>query len=544
MAGPLLRAQVKRSIVNVRRKDSGKLAMAQWDGWKNKVRRPVITGMMTVEGEAYLVRSHDTFGKPKTAAALWGTAQGDMEYMQKELDVDVIGACTDDGPDGKGMRNLARIELPWLILLLCWAHQNQLIIGDLIRQNPALKRLLGRALDLIKWFLNHGTALALLHKEQLLDSEVRAAVTLLLPVITRWGAHYVSISRLLRLKDAVRTVCVCKADELLAIRTRADANESKSSRTMTAQEVITLVADHTFWTDLKRAKEHIEPLAISCHILQADGVRMDQVLLTLANLFRIYAASHELFILSVLFNPYIRNTCFRDTVLPPNVIAEICIRQYLRIMRHEPNSQFWAACNRYMNSMQLFAPARMALERHRITAEQEVTQLNLVQIWEAIRCEDALTLNSCRASRPPARYLAIRILSAVANSGACERCFSRFGITHTALRNRLAVQSTHDINMVRMDVDAAHATAGVMPSRLKRQLGRTSSSAGPPGRAGALQDAVMQLLADEDTSGDVTDLDRLADHLATGDSSATTAPRRTRWTRFRPRWLDTSQKSS
>lgn len=200
------------------------------------------------------MRSHDTFGKPKTGEFLWELAKEDIDYMRREYGIDLVGLCTDDGPDGKGMRRRARTDLPWLIVLLCWVHQNQLMIADLVKQHPTLKALLNRALDLIKWFLNHGSALALLHKEQLVDSEVQRAVTLLLPVVSRWGAHHISISRLLRLKDAMRTVCVRKAEQLLAIRTRADSDETgtAATRTMKADEVINLVADNQFWADLKR----------------------------------------------------------------------------------------------------------------------------------------------------------------------------------------------------------------------------------------------------------------------------------------------------
>lgn len=225
--------------------------------------------MMTVNGEvstalsaearaadlislAYLVRSHDTFGKPKTGEFLWELAQDDIDYMRREYGIDLIGLCTDDGPDGKGMQRRARTDLPWLIVLLCWAHQNQLIIGDLIKRNPALKALLNRALDLIKWFLNHSVALALLHKEQELRSLTHKAVTLLLPVVSRWGAHYVSISRLLRLKDYIRPLCVAESATLLKIQTRADSEESSATRMMSAQEVLDLVADRNFWMELER----------------------------------------------------------------------------------------------------------------------------------------------------------------------------------------------------------------------------------------------------------------------------------------------------
>lgn len=313
---------------------------------------------------------------------------------------------------------------------------------------------------------------------------------------------------------------------------------------------------------------------------------MDQVLLTLGNLFRIYAAAHvdsdtrrcvhaslekrwkaadqEVFILAVLFNPYVRATCFRDAVLPQNILVEICMRTFARVMRRAADIEFWSACHRYIQSTGRYTSTHMALELHRAMAEREVrlpfflhvissvTQrksVDLVRIWEAIRCEHAKT--SAEIADHALVMFAIRILSVVANSGACERCFSCFGITHTAQRNRLAVQSTHDVNLVRMDVESQHAAAGRKPHRLKRKLGPTASSgslssqssqstsfptaetqrsehgsaqdergdADDPERRAALEQAVLQLFADEDGDGDPTDLDHLEARLQAGESA-------------------------
>lgn len=91
----------------------------------------------------------------------------------------------------------------------------------------------------------------------------------------------------------------------------------------------------------------------------------------------------------------------------------------------------------------------------------------MVGVWEDLQARHANTPDSVADQELVS--LAIRILSAIANSTACERNFSCFGITHTAQRNSLAVESTHDINFVRMDINARHADAGLKPCRLKRK---------------------------------------------------------------------------
>lgn len=188
------------------------------------------------------------FGEPKTGDRLWELMQTDIGHVRETYGVDSIGICTDDGPDGKKMRRLARSALPWWIIVLCWAHQNQLIIGDLIKHVPGLKALIDRALDVIKWFLNHGVALSLLHDEQLRNPDVSHALRLLLPVITRWGAHYFSVSRLLLLEGPVRCISLNKRSELLAIKSRSDDDEGSTK----SEDILNIVNDQAFWTGLCR----------------------------------------------------------------------------------------------------------------------------------------------------------------------------------------------------------------------------------------------------------------------------------------------------
>lgn len=178
---------------------------------------------------------------------LWELTQGNTAFIRETYDVEPVGVCTDDGPDGKGMRRHARENLPWWIVLLCWAHQNQLVVGDLIKRIPALKELINRALAVIKWFINHGTALAFLHDQQL-DTGARRALMLILPVVSRWGAHYFSVSRLLRLEGPLRSVCYNKKHELLALRSQGDDDEGSTR----AQDILRTVCNEDFWLDLAR----------------------------------------------------------------------------------------------------------------------------------------------------------------------------------------------------------------------------------------------------------------------------------------------------
>lgn len=148
------------------------------------------------------------------------------------------------------------------------------------------------------------------------------------------------------------------------------------------------------------AKAHMEPLAISSLILQSPTLRLDQVLLTLGNLYRIYTASHvdldvrdaivsslekrwkaadqEIFILAVVFNPYIRNTGFCDAYLSRAELLQMCTRAFKRFFRRDATMDFWRACQRYLNSEERFSVQNFSLDQHRRFAEQEVRLWSLI----------------------------------------------------------------------------------------------------------------------------------------------------------------------
>ncbi|EJD47534.1 hypothetical protein AURDEDRAFT_62232 [Auricularia subglabra TFB-10046 SS5] len=514
LSGPILRVEKQKAVARVKSKVQGKLAMLQCDGWKNVARMPVITFMMTVAQQSYLLQSHNMFGQPKTGAKLWELTQLNVTSAKDLYGVETIGICTDDGPDGKCMRRLARENFSWWILVVCWAHQNQLMIGDLLRRCRRFKRLIDRAQSVIKWFMAHGTALSFLHDQQLAVPGTRRALMLLLPVISRWGAQYVSIARLLRLESAMRSVCYLRKAELLALRSQSDDDEHDSR----AQETLNIVFEEAFWTELAKVKEHLEPLAISSLILQSPTLRLDQILLTLGNILYIISLPGEVFILAVLFNPYIRLAAFSDAYLSRASVRQMCMRVYRRLFRQEATLEFWSACTRYFDRQGRFSDELLSLDFLRDHAARNGTEIDLVLLWQDAQSKD--TPGPDEVADQQLVSLAIRLLSVIGNSIACERNFSSFGITHTKLRNSLAVESTHDINFVRMDINARHWEAGLKPNRLKRRHGDAASSSAStvssddaePAAADAdsedLVHAAQQLLAAGDGS-DPLDFDRL-----------------------------------
>ena len=101
------------------------------------------------------------------------------------------------------------------------------------------------ALEIIKWFNNHSTALDLLYKEQIL-SQLEHVLALLVPVVTRWTSHYLSICRLLKVSSPLRTVVVRMEDRLRV------AAGSKREQVEKAESIIAMVRNDALWLALTR----------------------------------------------------------------------------------------------------------------------------------------------------------------------------------------------------------------------------------------------------------------------------------------------------
>lgn len=168
--------------------------------------------------------------------------------METTYGVKAIAWVTDDGPDGKRARTLLLKECPWMIALLCWGHQANLLVGDYFVLSQYMKTV-SRALDIVRWFNNHRTALDLFNAEQLTTYKNHTRpLALLLPVITRWTAHFHSIRRLLSVARALK-ICVFKhKEDLLRV---AENSRTEGAKEMGAR-VIATIEDDACWTVLAR----------------------------------------------------------------------------------------------------------------------------------------------------------------------------------------------------------------------------------------------------------------------------------------------------
>ena len=73
----------------------------------------------------------------------------------------IIALCSDNGGDAHKMWRLLLELMPWLIIIVCWAHQINLIVGDYLGLKTDFLSCVPKALLVIKWMNNHSCALGI-----------------------------------------------------------------------------------------------------------------------------------------------------------------------------------------------------------------------------------------------------------------------------------------------------------------------------------------------------------------------------------------------
>jgi hypothetical protein len=181
--------------------------------------------------------------EPKTGDRMFELMKADKKLMEEKYNITVAGWCADEGPDTKKGKRLMAESFAWMIIVVCWAHQINLIVGDLLKVKDELIDVIKTTIEIITWFNGHSAPLAWLQDEQRLT--YKTSWIIFLPVVTRWLAHYHMCSRLLKIEKALHACWFRKADDI--ILKAGDAEKQARART-----VLEPIGDPAFWKKLHR----------------------------------------------------------------------------------------------------------------------------------------------------------------------------------------------------------------------------------------------------------------------------------------------------
>ncbi|KAE9384779.1 hypothetical protein BT96DRAFT_841740, partial [Gymnopus androsaceus JB14] len=181
------------------------------------------------------------------------------------------------------------------------------------------------------------------------------------------------------------------------------------------------------------------------------------------------AVDQEIFILALLFNPYIWNKVFNKTKLSHTDLWHITCCTFLWFTGVNPcpslaNLEFLQAFDDYILNHGSFSDATIF----------QGCIVDLLALW---CCQGATNVNGCGGLMG----IALCILQMVGNLASTECIFSVFGLTHSSMCNWLAPDTVHDLTIVRMDCHHEHKAAGVVYTCRKCRFGDLEPEAEPTG---------------------------------------------------------------
>ena len=119
-----------------------------------------------------------------------------------------------------------------------------LVVGDIFKVKGSFIETIDDALEVVKWFNNHSRALGILRDVQHQLHE--QPLSLILPVLTRWTSHFLSVRRLLQLEQAFKHM-LAKVPENDLITCAGSRAEMKRK----ARQILDTLKHFDFWYKLQ-----------------------------------------------------------------------------------------------------------------------------------------------------------------------------------------------------------------------------------------------------------------------------------------------------
>ncbi|KAB5588959.1 HAT family dimerization protein [Ceratobasidium theobromae] len=486
LSGRILNQEVDRVVGNLKTLVKGHLATGMCDGWKNVAKTSLVASMITVNYQAHITHIRDVSASWKTAGNLLSIVIEEIKYAE-DLGAKIVAWCSDASGESRAMRHRLYALMPRLITLDCYAHQINLVVGDLFKHVEGMAGIANNANKIIKWFNNHSFALGMLRQCQ--EIEYGRTFALIAAVLTRWTTHYCSVARLLEVVNAL-IICVMRHEATLL----ESAGPANSEGQKAAKEVFAFVKDLKFWEGVTRMKTLLQPLAVAANITQASDTRLDHVVVTMGNLYDIFSkeeipehartvileslekrwakSDQDAFIAAIYFNPFYKHHLFNpeELALRPLGLYSMLKRLFARVFPDEilHLGNFLNSNELYASGKGVFSDEHMYLQELQEQSGTDNAHITLLHIW------GNLAAAGPKSGVQQFAQLAECILSIVPNSAGCERLFSQMGIAHTKLRNRLTMNSSCKIVQLKMDLWAGHKCEGLVQPRSQRHYGQPS----------------------------------------------------------------------
>ncbi|GAA5953173.1 hypothetical protein JCM10213_003436 [Rhodosporidiobolus nylandii] len=184
----VLEEEVRELDDSMKKHVEGKVGMLTANAWNNLKRQHLTAFMLTVDGQAYNIGTKDSSVKRKTADEAF-------DVLDTQLQCKLLA------------------KYLWLISILCYAHQVNLVVGDLFKGSVKATSVSKQLLAVINWFLHHSCALEQLCKAT--KMHLGKILALMKPVDARWTLHCLAVRCLVKIKKVMRVLIAAQRAERL-----------------------------------------------------------------------------------------------------------------------------------------------------------------------------------------------------------------------------------------------------------------------------------------------------------------------------------------
>ncbi|EKM58875.1 uncharacterized protein PHACADRAFT_85843 [Phanerochaete carnosa HHB-10118-sp] len=256
----------------------------QLDGWTGGNYHHFLGFMFTAGSKVFAARLKNTSCERKTAKKLLAHVRAEFARMEETWDIKLVALVSDNSGESLVVRKALQLERPDLIIMQCYAHQINLVVGDYFKKSGAkFLEASAEADQVIRWLHSKTQVLAILRKVQE-EQGVLSPLTVICTVLTCWISHYLAYRRLLDLKNWITQVVSQDRGRVEAGQESQLVTGDREAKEK-ANETLAIIDKAIFWHRLARIKVHLTPLALAANILQSTSSRLDHVALVFGTLF-------------------------------------------------------------------------------------------------------------------------------------------------------------------------------------------------------------------------------------------------------------------
>ena len=437
------------------------------DGWETNGRKTLKGVMLKAGPNAFLLTTHVP-GSTHHGLAVAKMWEEIMDKPAQEYKDRVRFFLSDDAGQCARARRILALRHPHLIWIKCWAHQVNLIVGQLMNKgffakvcNDAVKSASAVKSSSSKWY------------KRLRDTAERyygkkVPTTVLTLADTRWNSLQGCFASLLRIRKACRaTILENEHDPKLPDALRVWENNA-------------------FWKELEDAELLVRPLCDASFLMQREGNTLAHVLVMLVNVYKGIAEYHGETLDGAEENPVVADVAKRwELAEQPLFVLCFCVHPSFYTVAVKMLQESEARRGKWMNSKNPLTCTRLVTaaiyyyKKHELwmgevgeSKEMEIMALRKemfrwlkgnAPMWKTIAYsvtdykhpglwfdenEDFVGTKLANF----ARFL----LDCPAQGASCERLFKHFARFLTKARNRLSTDKLMKSTMIKYDMTSKY----------------------------------------------------------------------------------------